>query len=277
MSKRIVSKFSIRGLLAAVLVLAVGVMIATPKLVTGQSVGKAERSVNTKKLAVENAEADRLETEIRTRRTRSLDPSVANRVSRVRRTVGVTAEDMAAMDMSTAEAAAVLGDLVAWTERQGPRFKDIEGRQRKARTEMRELQRQINLGTAPSGWRQRHNSQRQDLHEAREAEQKLMEEADQWVARKLRRGQEKLREAAKANPGTRGALRYAESDASAKLPAAKRDAAVPAVLANRLDQQKARGLSRTQKQEFAVLSDRIDERLRDIHEAERLVFEPPVE
>lgn len=73
-------------------------------------------------------------------------PEIYGRVQSIRKSVGLTAEDLATLDMNGEQAENVLRSLLTWTERNALRIESADRALEKAEYEQQETQRQINVG-----------------------------------------------------------------------------------------------------------------------------------
>lgn len=76
----------------------------------------------------------------------TVDAVTYSRVQKVRQSAGLTAEDMATLDVSGEQAEAVLGNLLAWTEQNASRIESADRVVVQAERELRETQRRIAVG-----------------------------------------------------------------------------------------------------------------------------------
>lgn len=151
MNRWMKSRYGVRGVLLALFLSAVTLIVATPHLVEGQSVGE-RKSV-----------------------PEALDVQTYSRVQAIRRSVGLTDEDLATLDLSESEAEAVLSSLLSWTKRNGASLDTADANERIAARELRETQRSLNMGPRDESVIRSMASKSEALLSAEEAQRTLRE------------------------------------------------------------------------------------------------------
>lgn len=165
MSKLIGSKYGVRGLLAAVFVLAVGVVVATPKLVTGQTLGGRDQPIE------------------------ALDARTYTQVQSLREAVGLTNDDLATLGLSETQAQAVMLGLIEWTTQNQSRLDAADANERRLARDLREAQRQVNVGPRDERLLKSMSSQSEDLRQARATQRSLRQEGARQALAAAQSGQ----------------------------------------------------------------------------------------